>query len=693
MQLLLELLSEEIPARMQPRAGEDLKRLVSEALTGAGLGFGAATACTGPRRISLVVEGLPESQKDTVEERRGPRADAPDKAIEGFLKASGLERGDLETRNTDRGAFLFAVLERKGRPTAEILPELLAEAVRAMPWPKSMRWGAGRMRWVRPLHAAVCLLDGDVVPVDFGEGIVAGNQTRGHRFHSPDAFEVGFFKDYAATLHRNKVIVDAAERSAIIREDAMKLAEDAGFRLRRDHSLRAEVAGLVEWPVCLMGRIDPAYMALPDEVLITSMRTHQKYFAVEAADGRLAPHFVVVANIEAADGGAAIVAGNERVLRARLSDAKFFWDQDRKVKLEDRVGALADVVFHAKLGTLAEKVARVEALATKLIPYIPGAELEPVRRAATLAKADLTTAMVGEFPELQGVMGRYYALEEDEPPEIAEAIARHYSPAGAGDECPTAPVTVAVALADRLDTLAGFWAIGETPTGSRDPYALRRAALGVIRLVLENRLRLPLRVAFAEALRRYPEAVRAGRDAGLVDGLLEFFVDRMKVHLRDKGVRHDLVAAVFALDGQDDLRLIVDRVEALQDFLEGEDGRNLLSAYRRAANIVAIEEKKDGRAYDGDVRADLLQQAEESTFYRQVDEVLSAAAVAMSAEDFRGAMASMATLRQPVDAFFDKVTVNADNAALRENRLMLLSRFRSALNRVADFSHIEGRQE
>ena len=692
MQLLLELLSEEIPARMQPRAGEDLKRLVSEALTAAGLGFGAATPYTGPRRLALVVDGLPESQKDTVEERRGPRADAPDKAIEGFLRANGLERGDLETRSTDRGAFLFAVLDRKGRPTAEILPGLLAEAVHAMPWPKSMRWGAGRMRWVRPLHAAVCLLDGDVVPVDFGEGVVAGNRTRGHRFHSPDTFEVGFFKDYAATLHRNKVIVDAAERSAIIREDAKKLAEDAGFRLRRDHPLRAEVAGLVEWPVCLMGRIDPAYMALPDEVLITSMRTHQKYFAVEAADGRLAPHFVVVANIEAADGGGAIVAGNERVLRARLSDAKFFWDQDRKVKLEDRVAALADVVFHARLGTLAEKVARVEELATKLIPYIPGAELEPVRRAAILAKADLTTAMVGEFPELQGVMGRYYALEENEPSEIAEAVARHYSPAGAGDDCPTAPVTVAVALADRLDTLAGFWAIGETPTGSRDPYALRRAALGVIRLVLENGLRLPLAEAISDAVRQYPDSLTVAQE-DFVTGLMEFFVDRMKVHLRDKGVRHDLVAAVFALDGQDDLRLIVDRVEALQDFLEGEDGRNLLSAYRRAANIVAIEERKDGRAYDGDVRADLLQQAEESTFYRQLDEVLSGAADAMAAEDFRGAMKSMATLRGPVDAFFDKVTVNADNAALRENRLMLLSRFRSALNRVADFSRIEGRQE
>ncbi|MPY69478.1 MAG: glycine--tRNA ligase subunit beta [Alphaproteobacteria bacterium] len=743
MQLLLELLSEEIPARMQPRAGEDLKRLVSEALTVAGVGFDAATAYAGPRRIALVVDGLPESQKDTVEERRGPRADAPMQAVQGFAGSLGIppiqgkqiHDADLgskpgekiefdniifESRTTENGKFYFSVVERKGCKTIDVLGGLLGDVIKKMTWPKSMRWGNGQLRWVRPLKGILALLDGDVVPfaidtvapdVEFDPSmgsledsyskdyqekfgtIVAGNQTRGHRFHSPDAFEVGFFKDYAATLHRNKVIVDAAERSAIIREDAKKLAEDAGFRLRRDHPLRAEVAGLVEWPVCLMGRIDPAYMALPDEVLITSMRTHQKYFAVETADGRLAPHFVVVANIEAADGGAAIVAGNERVLRARLADAKFFWDQDRKVTLEDRVAALADVVFHAKLGTLAEKVARVEELASGLIVHVPGAELEPVRRAATLAKADLTTAMVGEFPELQGVMGRYYALEENEPPEVAEAVARHYSPTGAGDDCPTAPVTVAVALADRLDTLAGFWAIGETPTGSRDPYALRRAALGVIRLVLENRLRLPLREAFAEALRRYPEAVRAGRDAEIVDGLLEFFIDRMKVHLRDKGVRHDLVAAVFALDGQDDLRLIVDRVEALQDFLEGEDGRNLLSAYRRAANIVAIEEKKDGRAYDGDVRADLLQQAEESTFYRHVDEVLSAAAEAMSAEDFRGAMTSMATLRGPVDAFFDKVTVNADDPALRENRLMLLSRFRSALNRVADFSRIEGRQE
>jgi glycyl-tRNA synthetase beta chain len=691
-QLLLELFSEEIPARMQARAGEDLARLVAEALDAAGLAHDAPVSHTGPRRIALVVEGLPERQEDLTEEKRGPRADAPEKAIEGFLKANELTRDDLETRETDRGAFLFAVIERKGRPTIEILPDLLAEAIRKLPWPKSMRWGEGRMRWVRPLQALICLLDGDVVPVDLGEGILAGKRTRGHRFMSPDAFEVGFFNDYAATLRHHKVVVDANERRAIIEDQAKTLAEDAGFAVRRDAGLLAEVSGLVEWPVALMGEIDPGFMMLPDEVLTTSMRSHQKYFAVEAEDGKLAPRFIVVSNIEAEDGGKAIVAGNERVLRARLADAKFFWDQDRKVKLEDRVSALEDVVFHAKLGTVAEKVKRVEELATRLIEYVPGAEIEAVRRAAVLAKADLTTGMVGEFPELQGLMGRYYALEEGEPAAIADAVRDHYSPAGPNDDCPTAPVSVAVALADRLDTLAGFWAIDEKPTGSRDPYALRRAALGVIRLVLENNLRLPLLPAFAEALHRYPEGVR-GDDEAIAADLLDFFADRMKVHLRETGVRHDLVTAVFALPGQDDMQLIVNRVRALQAFLDGEDGRNLLAAYRRAANIVGIEEKRDGRAYDGAVRPELLEQAEETAFCKQMEETVASASKAVAAEDFGAAMTAMAGLRAPVDAFFDKVTVNDKSETLRENRLMLLSQFRSALNGVADFSQIECRQE
>jgi glycyl-tRNA synthetase beta chain len=691
-QLLLELFSEEIPARMQVRAGEELARLVGEALTEAGLRFDSATHYSGPRRLALVIEGLPEQQADTVEEKRGPRADAPDKAVEGFLNANGLKREDLETRETERGAFLFAVIERKGGATIDILPALLAGAIHRLPWAKSMRWGAGRMRWVRPLQGMLCLLDSDLVPVDLGEGIVAGNRTRGHRFMGPEPFEVGFFNDYAATLRRNKVIVDADERRSIIDEQAKALAVAAGFAVRRDNALRMEVSGLVEWPVCLMGSIDAAFMTLPDEVLTTSMRAHQKYFAVEAEDGSLAPHFIVVANIEAADGGKAIVAGNERVLRARLADAKFFWDQDRKVALFDRRAALEDVVFHARLGSVADKVKRIEALATKLMPHLGLKDdaLETVRRAAALAKADLTTGMVGEFPELQGVMGRYYALDEGEPAEIADAIRDHYSPAGQGDDCPTAPVSVAVALADRLDTLAGFWAIGETPTGSRDPYALRRAALGVIRLVLENNLRLPLVGAMTDALNFYAEDVRGGRDEDVVASLLAFFVDRMKVHLRERGVRHDLVSAVFALPGQDDMRLIVSRVEALQTFLDGEDGRNLLAAYRRATNIVAIEEKKDGVAYGGDVDTGRLVEDQEKAFWKVLGEATDGAANAIDGEDFRNAMAAMSQLKAPVDAFFEKVTVNVEQAELRANRLNLLAKFRATLNGVADFSLIEG---
>ena len=488
------------------------------------------------------------------------------------------------------------------------------------------------------------------------------------------------------------MVLHAAHRRDLIEQGANELVQEKNLQVKRDASLLAEVAGLVEWPVVLLGNIDNDFMVLPDEVLSTSMRSHQKYFSVVFSDGKLAPFFIVVANMDAADGGAAIVAGNERVLRARLSDAKFFWDQDRKETLESRVPALAQMVFHQKLGTLEDKVARITALATELVQWVPGADRDHVRSAATLCKADLTTGMVGEFAELQGIMGRYYALAENEAPEVADAIAEHYSPAGPDDDCPAKPVSIAVALADKIDTLVGFFGIDEKPTGSRDPFALRRAALGIIRMVLENNLRLPLTELFAHADRHYRgrDAVALRPSGEISSDLLEFFADRLKVHLRGKGVRHDLVAAVFALGGEDDLVRLVARAEALQSFLQTEDGENLLAAYRRATNIVTIEEKKDSRSYVDAVKPDLLDQAEEKALHAVVSAGAAAAIADIARENFTGAMEAMAALRGPVDAFFDTVTVNCDDQAQRENRLNLLSRFRATLGHIADFSQIEG---
>jgi glycyl-tRNA synthetase beta chain len=691
-QLVLELFSEEIPARMQPRARDDLKRLVAEALETAGLSFDKVAAYATPRRIALVVDGLPDAQPDISEEKRGPRTDAPDKAVEGFLRANNVTLEECERRVAGKGEFWFAVFERKGRPTADVLCDILPDAIRKLPWQKSMRWGEGTLRWVRPLLRILCILDAKTVPLDIGDGVPCGNVTSGHRFLSPEPFEVGFFDDYEKTLQLNKVVLHAAHRRDLIEQSAKDLVEEKNLQVKRDAGLLAEVAGLVEWPVVLLGNIDGEFMVLPDEVLTTSMRSHQKYFSVVFSDGKLAPFFIAVANMEAADGGAAIVAGNERVLRARLSDAKFFWDLDRKETLESRVPALAQMVFHQKLGTLEDKVIRITALATELVQWVPGADRDQVRSAAMLCKADLTTGMVGEFAELQGIMGRYYALAEGEAPEVADAIAEHYSPAGPDDDCPTKPVSIAVALADKIDTLAGFFGIDEKPTGSRDPFALRRAALGIIRMVLEINLRLPLADLFALADRHYRDrdAVALRPSDEISSDLLEFFADRLKVHLRGKGVRHDLVAAVFALGGEDDLVRLVARAEALQSFLQTEDGENLLAAYRRATNIVTIEEKKDGRSYDDAVKPDLLDQPEEKALHGVVSAGASAATTHIAEENFTGAMEAMAALRGPVDAFFDTVTVNCDDQAQRENRLNLLSRFRATLGRIADFSLIEG---
>jgi len=692
-ELLLELLSEEIPARMQARAADDLRRLVLDRLEKAGLAYSGASAYATPCRVALVVEGLPERQPDVDEEKKGPKVGAPKQAVAGFLKASGLASIDqAEVRETDKGPVYFAVRHVTGKPTAEVLPGLLVEAIRALPWPKSMRW-AGSFRWVRPLHGILAVFAGEALSgaLDLGGAseVAFGDTTRGHRFLVPAPFQATDFADYEAKLRAAKVILDREERKAIIADEAAKLAKAKKLALKDDPGLLEELAGLVEWPQALLGRIDAAFMDLPSEVLTTSMRSHQKYLALVDRDGALADRFAFVANLPARKGSKRhdnIVAGNERVLRARLADARFFWDQDRKRPLASRVADLKDIVFHAQLGTLEQKVDRMAALVGELARRIPEADVEQARAAARLAKADLTSGMVGEFPELQGTMGRYYALAAGEPPEVAEAIAEHYAPLGPNDRCPSAPVSVAVALADKIDTLVGFWAIGEPPTGSKDPYALRRAALGAIRLILENKLRLPLTPVIEQARALHRDL--AG--PAITASLLEFFADRLKVALKDRGVRHDLISAVFALGGEDDLVRLLARVEALQDFLNSEDGENLLTAYKRAENIVRIEEKRDGKSYREDLRPDRLIEPIEKTLANDLYEATSGAKEALGAEEFSLAMEAMAKLRRPVDEFFDHVMVNTDDADLRANRLRLLSAIGDTLGQVADFSRIEG---
>lgn len=681
-ELLLELLSEEIPARMQTRAAEDLKRLICDGLKGAGIGFEKAQAFATPRRLALVVEGIPAIRDDVSEEKRGPRVGAPDQAVQGFLKGAGLASLEqAEKRDTGKGEFWFAVITKKGGPTADALGAVIDATLKALPWPKSMKWGSGTMHWVRPLQSIVALFDGKVLKGEVAPGgqmapIAFGAATRGHRFLSKGTFEVASFADYADRLREAHVILDAAERKAIILEGARKLCADVQITLNEDEGLLEEVAGLTEWPVPMLGAIDAQFMDVPPEVLIVSMKVHLRFFTTSKADGTLANRFVVVANNVARDGGKTIVAGNERVLRGRLADAKFFWDQDRKATLESRLPALKQIVFHAKLGTQAERVERIVMLAGEIAKSVPGADAAAVEQAARLCKTDLVSGMVGEFPELQGVMGRYYALGEKLPAPVADAIGDHYAPAGPNDRCPTAPVSIAVALADKLDALTSFWSIGEKPTGSRDPFALRRAALGIIRIVVENKLRLPLR-PFLKA-----------------DDLLAFFAERLKVQMREKGVRHDVVDAVVSLGGEDDLVRLLARVEALQAFLGTEAGRNLLTAYGRAANIVRAEEKKDkglAAKIAGAPDAALLEQAEEKSVASALDQVARAVKPALAAEDFAGAMAAFAGLRDPIDALFDKVTVNVtDRPEVRLNRLKLLNQIRATMDSVADFSKIEG---
>ncbi len=706
-ELLLELFSEEIPARMQARAAQDFKRLVTEKLEAAGLAFTASEAYVTPRRLTLVVDGLPDKQPDVRDERRGPRVDAPEKAIQGFLGAAGLTLDQCEQRDTGKGTFWFAIVEKVGLPTVDVLPDIILSAIRELPWPKSMRWGRNTFRWVRPLHHVLALFDGRPLTggLDLGDWtLTLTDQTRGHRFIAPDAVTVAGFSDYQAALQRGSVILDRRARKQVIADGAAALAAVEGLTVRDDAGLLDEVCGLVEWPVPLIGRIDAEFMDVPAEVLVTSMRSHQKYFALQTSDGALADRFILVSNMPSEpERDATIIAGNEKVLRARLSDAKFFWDQDRAEPLSARREALATVKFYDRLGTMADKVHRIARLAAHIAGHI-GADADQARHAASLAKADLTTGMVGEFPELQGVMGRYYALHDREAPAVADAIAEHYSPLGPGDRCPAAPVSVAVALADKIDTLVGFFAIGETPTGSKDPFALRRAALGVIRLIVENDLRLGLRDVFAVAAGNYEGVwgetgetdAETGLPKTLITDLPAFFADRLKVHLREEGVRHDLIAAVFALGGEDDLVRLLARVAALSDFLGSDDGANLLVGYRRATNILRVEEKKDGpiRATEtafGDLVEDSrLVLEEERALHAGVLDLRQQLDALLPSEGYTEAMAAMARLRGPIDAFFDQVTVNAEDADLRVNRLRLLDCVRAVMGTVADFSKVEG---
>ena len=697
-ELLVELFSEEIPARMQSKAADDFARTMTAKLGSKDLTFKTLKTYVTPRRLTLVVSGLPEAQPDICEEKRGPKVDAPQRAIQGFLDANGVTRGHCEERETEKGTFLFAEIRKTGRTTHSVLAELLGEMISAFPWRKSMRWGNGEMRWVRSLQRTLCLFNGQIVEITTKNNVPSGDLTSGHRFLQPDTFSVSNFDDYENKLRSARVILDPEERKSIIVSAAQKVADERGLAFYPDPGLLDEVAGLVEWPQVLTGKIDKTFLELPQEVLMTSMRSHQKYFSLATTDGSLAPQFIIVANVEVEDGGKEIIAGNERVLRARLSDAKFFWEQDLKVTLDTRLGALAATVFHAKLGTMLQKVKRLEALSDQLAVVIPDCDPELAKRAALLSKADLMTEMVSEFPELQGEMGRQYSLKSGEEPSVANAIGEHYSPVGPNDSCPTSPLTVAVALADKLDTLVGFFSVQEVPTGSRDPYALRRAALGLIRLILENHLRLPLLEAFRSALRGYEKTVanfKKGFDDPIIissieENLLHFVLDRLKVHLREQGVRHDHVSAVFTSSNDDDLVRLLSRVEALSGFLATEDGDNLFAAYKRATNIVTIEEKKDGGSYDGKVDTGTLMEPEDVTLIKELSNTAQVVQKALNDEKYVDAMTAMSRLRIPVDQFFENVTVNSDDELIRANRLRLLSQFRQTLGGIADFSQIEG---
>lgn len=738
--LLIELFSEEIPARMQARAREDLKRLVTDGLVQAGLTYASAGAFSTPRRLALAVEGLTAASPTTHEDRKGPRTDAPDAALEGFLRSTGLTRDQLQARDDKKGQVWYATITKPGRPAADIVAEVLETTIRNFPWPKSMRWGTGSLRWVRPLHSILCILSDEagatVVPLTV-DGIAAGNTTRGHRFMAPDAFTVSGFDDYAAKLRRARVMLDTQERAAEIRSQADNLAFARGWQIVPDDALLAEVAGLVEWPVPLMGVIEDRFLALPPEVLQTSMKEHQKFFSARNPSTGRIEGFVTVANIQTPDDGATILAGNQRVLAARLSDAAFFWENDlREAKsgMATWAAGLASVTFHNKLGSQADRIERIAALAREIAPLV-GADPDQAERAARLAKLDLRSAMVGEFPELQGTMGRYYALEAGEPEAVADAARDHYSPLGPSDAVPTAPVSIAVALADKLDTLTGFWAIDDKPTGSKDPFALRRAALGVIRLVLQTSTSIQLKKKVLERhllasllmvkgaeFRRRGTAIEAGclndllapselqdityrlvdaddtaTETALLNSmdsiaanLLSFLHDRLKVYLRDQGIRHDIIDAVLAQEGSDDLVQVVNRATALNAMLATEDGKNLTQGLKRAGNILAQAEDKDGVEYSFGADVKFAETDQERALFTALDTAEPAIRHAMATQDFPAAMTAIAALRTPIDAFFEAVQVNTDSQIVRRNRLNLLSRIREAGRQIADFTRIEG---
>ncbi|MFZ5709709.1 MAG: glycine--tRNA ligase subunit beta [Pseudomonadota bacterium] len=698
--LLIELFSEEIPARMQASAREALRKLITDGLVAAGLTYAGAGAFSTPRRLALTVQGLDAASKALREERKGPRADAPAQAIEGFLRSTGLTRDQLESRDTGKGHVLFAVIEKPGRPAAEIVAEILEHTIRTFPWPKSMRWGSGTLRWIRPLHSILCILTteagAEVVPLTV-DGIAAGDTTEGHRFMGAGAIRVTSFDDYAAKLKRAHVILDPEERAARIWHDATTLAFAGGLEVIEDKGLLTEVAGLVEWPVVLMGRIGEAFLGLPPEVLRTSMKEHQKFFSVRNPRAGRIEGFVTVANRETADHGETILQGNQKVLAARLSDAKFFWENDllavRTRGLEGMAEGLKAVTFHGKLGSQWERVERIEALARGIAPLV-GASPDLAAEAARVAKADLQSAMVGEFPELQGIMGRYYALEAGLPQAVADAARDHYSPLGPSDEVPAAPVSVAVALADKIDTLTGFWAIDEKPTGSKDPFALRRAALGVIRLVVGNGVRVSLNgrpgpFAYASELIGLRET-QNGTSYCDVNDLLSFLHDRLEVHLRDQGIPHDVIDAVLAMPGSDDITLVVMRAEALAAFLKTDDGANLLQGFKRANNILTQAEEKDGVEYSFGADPKFAEHDAERALFAALDAAEKAIAPAMECEDFATAMSAMAALRAPIDAFFEAVQINTESQVVRRNRLNLLSRIRTTCLSVADLTKLEG---
>ena len=720
--LLIELFSEEIPARMQGKAASDLQKLVTDGLVEAGLTYKSAAAFSTPRRLTLSVEDLLAESKPVREERKGPKVGAPDQAIDGFLRGAGVTRDDLEIRDDKKGQVYFAVIKKPGRMAADIIAEILEKSIRNFPWPKSMRWGTGTLKWVRPLHSVLCILTGEagaeVVPLDI-DGITSGNMTRGHRFLSPDVFSVTSFEDYEAKLKRAHVMLRADERADLIWNDATNQAFALGLEVVEDRGLLTEVAGLVEWPVVLLGQIDPSFYELPDEVLQTSMKEHQKFFSVRNAKTGQIERFVTVANTVTADNGATILKGNQKVLFARLSDAQFFWENDLRIAnagMQPWLDSLSNVTFHNKLGTQKDRIDRIVALASEIAPLV-GADVAEAAEAARVAKADLSSEMVYEFPELQGLMGRKYASKAGLSDAIAAAAQEHYSPLGPSDDVPTAPVSVAVSLADKLDTLTGFWTIDEKPTGSKDPFALRRAALGVIRLILENDIKTELKADLRQAIKEnagaayFQEALKEdsafvatqglefyrqeafktyNNDLAVSEDLLSFFHDRLKVYLTDQGIRHDIIDACIAMEGSDDLTLLVKRAKALAATLATDDGENLIQGFKRANNILTKEEAKDGVEYSYGADPKHAQHDSERALFVALDEADKVIAPAMAAQDFGTAMTAMAALRGPIDAFFTDVQVNADQQVVRRNRLNLLSRIRKTCLGVADLTRIDG---